>query len=180
MLAVAAALSRTGSSSGSLSRATLTLAASLSCASPFDFRAARDPASEASRVGKRAFESSDGDPFTARCAFEAWVLAKASKPASAETRGSKRGGGPEQDRERGGSEGDVRAASRSSRAWCARHGLQESRLYEIAKLRAQLDAALKHTLRFSAPSSAAPPSGGGGLLAPVAAHPPRAVAALRH
>jgi hypothetical protein len=57
-----------------LTRTTLTLAASLSCASPFDFRAARDPSSEASRTGKRAFESTDGDPFTARRAFEVWVL----------------------------------------------------------------------------------------------------------
>ena len=34
-------------------------------------------------------------------------------------------------------------------AYCVCVFLQESRLYEIAKLRAQLDSALKHTMRFS-------------------------------
>lgn len=83
MLAIAAALSRSSqhhhrtsasnadsSQDSVLTRTSLTLAASLSCASPFDFRAARDPSSEASRTGKSAFESTDGDPFTARRAFE--------------------------------------------------------------------------------------------------------------
>lgn len=53
----------------------LTLAASLSVQSLFDFRAVRD-GTEASRRGRARFaRPEDGDPFTAKAAFEAWIQA---------------------------------------------------------------------------------------------------------
>jgi hypothetical protein len=127
-----------GSAFATVREAVLTIGAALSVQSPLTKRreglSASRPqtGSETAAVdtARDGFMSQHGDPFTLLNCFDDWIAAK--------QHGAGGGGGRRRRGPPGGQE---------SHRWCKRHGLQQNRLYEMAKLKQQFDDLMeKHRL----------------------------------
>jgi len=122
----------------------LTIAAALSVQSPF-LRVVSGGDSGTVASARREIESAEGDPFTLLLLFEQWIRIK--------------------DQIRAGRK------SISSRKWCLARGVEEQRLYEMAKLKRQFE----DLLRSGGIAAPAPGRGGrdGGQhrQRPAASHP---------
>jgi HrpA-like RNA helicase len=72
---------------------------------------------------QNSFDSQHGDPFTLLNCFDDWICVKKGKGGVKAPRSNTKGS--------------------ETHGWCKRHGLQESRLYEIAKLQQQFQQMLR-------------------------------------
>jgi HrpA-like RNA helicase len=120
-------------------RSLVTIAAALSVQSPLQRRRAElssaataiegsgADGSAAQQLRQASFDSPLGDPFTLLNCFDDWMGIKKGKA------GNRVGGGRAG---KGGGGGDTFK-------WCKRHGLQENRLYEMAKLQQQFEDMLR-------------------------------------
>jgi hypothetical protein len=114
-------------------RSLTTIAAALSVQSPIQRRreglngnAGRgDDTNQAADKERRrnSFDSQHGDPFTLLNCFDDWICVKRGSGGTKTHRSNTNGS--------------------ATHGWCKRHGLQESRLYEIAKLQQQFQQMLR-------------------------------------
>jgi hypothetical protein len=123
-----------------ISSPTLTIAAALSVQSPFS-RVPEDD--ERVKSARLELLHAEGDAFTLLKLFDEWVAVKATgrareeEPQASIPRVSNEGSRWQR------GEGGGRMISITSKRWCKRGGVEEQRLYEIAKLRAQYEELMR-------------------------------------